>query len=36
MELADKIAANKIVTGTNVIYAGTGNAATTTSARVTS
>lgn len=28
MELADKIAADKIVTGTNVIYAGTGNAAT--------
>lgn len=28
MELADKIAANKIVTGTNVLYAGTGNAAT--------
>ncbi len=28
MELADKIAANKIVTGTNAIYAGTGNTAT--------
>lgn len=28
MELADKIAANKIVTGTNVIYSGTSNVAT--------